>query len=209
MFKAMMSVLVVLMACVLVGCMKKPPIDLNELRANPAGGSQSSYSGNEDPFSAIDGDPLGGGFNVADSDAEIGTTGWAGTDQSLGGGLGGNFLSNASRSQYIIYFDYDRAEVKASERAKLDALAQEILADNAKGVIIEGHCDERGSDEYNRALSERRALAVKDYLATLGVAESGMQTISYGEDKPAVPNAQGESEHAKNRRVEFLVGTKK
>ena len=72
--------------------------------------------------------------------------------------------------------------------------------------MIEGHCDERGSDEYNRSLSERRSLAVKDYLASLGVNAARMRTVSYGEDRPDVPNARTEQEHQLNRRAQFLVG---
>ncbi|NLZ62585.1 MAG: OmpA family protein, partial [Lentisphaerae bacterium] len=69
--------------------------------------------------------------------------------------------------------------------------------------------DERGSDEYNRGLSERRALSVWEYLQTLGVAGDRMKTVSYGEDRPVVANATSESEHQQNRRAEFLLGTKK
>ena len=74
--------------------------------------------------------------------------------------------------------------------------------------MIEGHCDDRGSDEYNRALSERRSLAVRDYLVTLGIAAERMHTVSYGEDRPAVADAVTEADHQLNRRAEFLIGTR-
>ena len=74
------------------------------------------------------------------------------------------------------------------------------------GVVIEGHTDDRGSDEYNRALGERRALSVQQYLGLLGVADARMQTLSYGEDKPAVQNAVTDADHQRNRRAEFVIG---
>ncbi len=103
-----------------------------------------------------------------------------------------------------IYFAYDRSAVGATERPKLETLADFLDEHPDYEVIIEGHADNRGSDEYNRGLSERRALAVKEYLVDLGVNADRLQTIAYGEDKPAVPNATSESQHARNRRVEFV-----
>ena len=73
-------------------------------------------------------------------------------------------------------------------------------------MVIEGHCDSRGSDEYNRALGERRALAAKEYLLGKGVAESRIRTISYGEERPAVQGDDEES-RSKNRRDEFVAVT--
>lgn len=106
-----------------------------------------------------------------------------------------------------VYFAYDRATIGASERPKIETLAEFMTANSNYYVIIEGHCDERGSDEYNRALGERRALAVKDYLMSLGIADSRIQTLSYGEERPAVPDATTEAQHAKNRRCEFILGS--
>lgn len=103
-----------------------------------------------------------------------------------------------------VYFAYDRSTVGAAERPKLETLADFLDEHPDYEVIIEGHADNRGSDEYNRGLSERRALAVKEYLVDLGISADRLQTIAYGEDKPAVPNATSESQHARNRRVEFV-----
>ena len=72
--------------------------------------------------------------------------------------------------------------------------------------MIEGNCDSRGSDEYNRALGERRALAAKEYLVQHGIAESRIRTISYGEERPAV-QGDDEASRAKNRRDEFVALT--
>jgi len=105
-----------------------------------------------------------------------------------------------------VYFAYDRSTIGTSERPKIEALAGYLKANQTLSVVVEGHCDERGSDEYNRALGERRALAVRDYLVNLGIEPARVETVSYGEERPAVPNAETESEHAKNRRAEFVIG---
>lgn len=102
----------------------------------------------------------------------------------------------------MVYFDYDAFTLKPAARQALERNAAWLLANPPVKVIIEGHCDERGSDEYNLALGERRAVAVKHYLTTLGVATERLATISYGEERPAI-EGQGETAWSKNRRVEF------
>jgi peptidoglycan-associated lipoprotein len=102
-----------------------------------------------------------------------------------------------------VYFEYDRATVKPSETSKLDAIASYLKSGN-KIIRIEGHCDERGTEEYNRSLGERRALAVREYLARAGANPNYIDTISHGEDKPAAPG-HDQSAWAKNRRAEFLL----
>ena len=217
-----LSLAVVVSTVLLVGCTKKPKIDLTDLRNNPAGSGNGSLTdgdgfGDGGFVPGQDGDGFGDGANGLNglnggNGANGGNGGgaWVGTDQdALAGTVASDFLNGATKWEGIVYFAYDHAEVQPSERVKLDTLAQLLLADETKGVVIEGNCDDRGSDEYNRALSERRALSVKDYLTTLGVSENRMQTVSYGEDKPAVPNAQTEAEHQLNRRAEFLLGTLK
>ena len=101
----------------------------------------------------------------------------------------------------IIYFDFDRSEILESERANLRFNAKAIKAFRAR-VVVQGNTDERGSEEYNLALGERRAEAVKRYLVDLGVPAAKMRTVSFGEDRPAV---QGHDESAwrYNRRVDF------
>ncbi len=102
-----------------------------------------------------------------------------------------------------IYFAYDQDQVGASERVKLEKVADYMTKYAGVGVIIEGHCDERGSAEYNRALGERRALAVKQYLVNLGVPDARLKTISYGEERPAAMGT-GASIWTKNRRAELV-----
>jgi peptidoglycan-associated lipoprotein len=104
-----------------------------------------------------------------------------------------------------IYFDYDKFDLRADARAMLSKNAEAMLKTRtALKVRIEGHCDERGSAEYNLALGERRAKSAQQYLLTLGVQPDRLSVVSYGKEKPAV---QGSSEEAwaKNRRVEFVT----
>ncbi len=101
-----------------------------------------------------------------------------------------------------VYFDYDSAELRPDAIATLRDNAEKIKA--KPGVIIQvaGHCDERGTQEYNLALGERRALSVREHLIRLGVSGDRMITISYGEEFPRVEGT-GEAVWAKNRRCEF------
>ncbi|MBO5307780.1 MAG: OmpA family protein [Lentisphaeria bacterium] len=99
----------------------------------------------------------------------------------------------------IIYFAYDSDTLIASQRELLDKIADYLAANSTLGLVIEGHCDQRGTDEYNRALGERRANAIRAYLAGKGVADKRMKTVSYGKEKPAVTGS-GDSVWSKNRR---------
>ncbi|MEI7728037.1 MAG: OmpA family protein [Verrucomicrobiota bacterium] len=109
---------------------------------------------------------------------------------------------------YTLYFDFDRAAVKASERSKAEKVAAALKAKPEASVEIEGHCDERGTEEYNRSLGERRALAVREYLINLGIASDRVFTVSFGKDRPAVPS-HNDAAYAKNRRGEFVLLTPK
>jgi peptidoglycan-associated lipoprotein len=101
-------------------------------------------------------------------------------------------------------FDYDSAQIKVSERAKLDKAADYLKNKNTKaGVIVEGHCDERGSAEYNMTLGERRAVAARTYLTGLGVDGAKIQTKSLGKEKPVNPG-HDEAAWRVNRRAEFI-----
>ena len=107
-----------------------------------------------------------------------------------------------------VYFAFNQSLVGETEREKLEKLADYLERNEQYILVIEGHCDERGSEEYNRALGERRAIAVRDYLNRLGIDDSRIQTLSYGEDKPA-EYGDTERAHAQNRRAEFIVGLPK
>ncbi len=108
----------------------------------------------------------------------------------------------------IVYFQFDKCEVQATEQPKVETLAGILKKFPTYVVRVEGNCDERGSAEYNRGLGQRRAETVRDYLVKLGVEESRIDTLSNGLEKPAVKDAKSDAEHAKNRRDEFVIGTR-
>lgn len=107
-----------------------------------------------------------------------------------------------------IYFAYDQDRIGASEQMKLEKVADYLLQHKNIFLIVEGHCDERGSAEYNRALGERRALSVKQYMTNLGIADNRIKTISYGEERPAVMGTTPEI-FSKNRRAELIPARSK
>lgn len=101
----------------------------------------------------------------------------------------------------VFYFDFDQATLRPETRAALDAHIA-VFKNNNEKVRLEGHADERGTREYNMALGERRANAVANYMIINGVARYRIETVSYGEERPAV-SASNESAWSKNRRVEL------
>jgi peptidoglycan-associated lipoprotein len=105
----------------------------------------------------------------------------------------------ALMSEQTVYFDFDRSTVNADFYSILDKHAAFLAKNPGQSVVIEGHCDSRGTPEYNIALGELRAKSVQTYLLNAGVSSSQMTVVSYGEEKPAV-NGSTESAFAKNRR---------
>lgn len=105
-----------------------------------------------------------------------------------------------------VYFDFDRYDITPMMREVLATNAQALRQRSNFEVVIEGHCDERGTIEYNLALGDRRARAVKDYLVLLGVDGSRLSTVSYGKERPVNPD-HNEQAWAQNRRAEFVVRT--
>ena len=103
-----------------------------------------------------------------------------------------------------VFFDFDRYDLKPEGRSSVEALAAWLNSFPAVTLTLEGHADERGTREYNLALGERRANAVKDYLIALGINAGRLTTISYGEERPAVPGSYEEA-WAQNRRSQFVV----
>jgi peptidoglycan-associated lipoprotein len=103
-----------------------------------------------------------------------------------------------------ILFEYDKSSIPTSEFPKLEASAEWLAKNTSVRLTIEGNADERGSQEYNVALGDERATAVKKYLADRGVPQSRMETLSYGEEKP-VCRDENESCWQKNRRAQFVM----
>ncbi len=102
----------------------------------------------------------------------------------------------------IVYFDFDSYAVKPEYQSLLDAHARYLKSHNATRVMIEGHTDERGGREYNLALGQKRAEAVRRALGLIGVPDAQMEAVSLGKEKPAVQGSSEEA-YAKNRRVEL------
>jgi peptidoglycan-associated lipoprotein len=175
------------------GCRKKP------VNPTPLPGARTGNVGDAGPGGAIKppepmstepgvpGGPIGHVSNPADAHA-----GWIEDAQTL--------------KTDTVYFDFDRSAIKTGEQPKVAAVADYLKANSAAAVKVEGNCDERGTEEYNRSLGERRALAVREELIRLGVDPTRVDTISYGKDRPA---AQGHDEAAwkQNRRDDFVVLT--
>ena len=131
----------------------------------------------------------------------------SGTDITSTGGNGdrpGGMTGELNHGQFApIYFDYDSARVRPSEDPKLQTVAA-YLKSNPGKLVVEGHCDERGTAEFNRALGEKRALAAREELVKQGADGSRITTISYGSDRPA-DMGHDEAAWSKNRRCEFVV----
>ncbi|UCZ55637.1 peptidoglycan-associated lipoprotein Pal [Desulfurispirillum indicum] len=104
---------------------------------------------------------------------------------------------------YTVHFDFDRSSIRPDARKVLDNNIAYLKNNPNARIVIEGHCDERGSSDYNLALGDRRAQSVKDYLVTGGIDASRLTTISYGKERPVDPRSN-EWAWQKNRRGEFI-----
>ena len=166
-----------------------------------------------------DGDPLDGmgGKDVATVDDDAAKNGLQNAGADINGikGDDGQFATGVPFDQdpnFVrctdvdfepVYFGFDASNLQPSEMSKIEAVATH-LKQTGRVVIVEGNCDERGSNEYNLSLGEIRAIAIQKYLADLGVNVQSVQTKSYGEEKPAVVGSN-EGAWSKNRRGEFAV----
>jgi peptidoglycan-associated lipoprotein len=181
-----LALLAVASALVFAGCSKKP--------IRP------------DPGATVLGPAAGGAGGINPMDINAGDLGL--TDPSASGltSRGDGVIETEDMIKGLIqpvYFDYDQSAIRASERSKLQA-AQEHLASNPQHrILLEGHCDWRGTAEYNLGLGDRRAGAASQFLATLGVAASRIETLSKG-DLEAVENAS-EDQMSRDRRVEIII----
>jgi len=133
-------------------------------------------------------------------------------EPTTGGGIpmGGQELyqnmvqDRATLAADTVHFAFDSAVIRDSERANLQAVASALASDSSTKLLIEGNCDERGTEEYNRSLGERRALAAREALAKLNVDPMRVFTRSYGKDKPVDPG-HDEAAWKQNRRDDFVL----
>jgi peptidoglycan-associated lipoprotein len=117
------------------------------------------------------------------------------TDKSVGG-------TGPAGVAHVVFFDYDSFVVRAEARPVIESHARFLQANKQRKANLEGHTDERGGREYNLALGQKRAEAVRQALTLLGVSDAQMEAVSYGKEKPAAQGAS-EADYAKNRRVEI------
>lgn len=135
-------------------------------------------------------------------------------DPTKGEGIaaaGGDFTNwKENREEFAaqtVYFDFDKSNIKPGEIKKLEEVAKRMKESfQGKALRIEGHCDERGTEEYNRALGDRRALSVRESLVQLGVSADMLPTITFGEEKPA-DSGHDDAAWKKNRRAELILLT--
>lgn len=188
-----------------VGCSKKP----KNLTPLPAGQSGAPAPTDSVPFDGTGGTSPGAG-RLPGSENGVGGTDLNNTGSGLGSDLNPNLDSrNKLENREIfandnVYFDFDKFNVKPQYTANINKVADYLKAHPTDSLLVEGHTDDRGTEEYNLALGERRALSVRDRLVSAGVSGDRITTISYGKEKPAVIGNTEEA-HAKNRRGVFVL----
>jgi peptidoglycan-associated lipoprotein len=125
-------------------------------------------------------------------------------EESLDSNSTGISEGRTSAPMLPVYFDFDASEIKGDQESRIQVNADFLNKKQDVNIRIEGNCDPRGTNEYNMALGERRALAAKKYLVNLGVADSRMSTVSYGEERMLI-TGQDELSWAQNRRDDFVI----
>ncbi len=190
--RARLGVLVTMVAAAALlsaGCSsKRPP-------AVSAGGTRATPPPSEAGAGHL-GQPVDSGPDVRPLDDESAQ----GRDLTAGDGANG-----AGGPLADVFFGYDAADLSDEARAALGRHAQWLQAHPGVKVTIEGHCDERGTVDYNLALGDQRARAVHDYLVSLGVAAERLSSVSLGKERP-IDNGRDEAAWARNRRAHFAVG---
>jgi peptidoglycan-associated lipoprotein len=150
---------------------------------------------------------VGCASNKPKNDQDAAADGANGANAGLTLELNGDSDSSKAGGLKTVYFDFDSSNIEGDTKSALQGNADYLKANANVDIQIEGHCDERGGRQYNLALGERRAKAVRDYLVALGVESKRLSTISYGSERP---KAEGSSEEAwsQNRRANFVVTAK-
>ena len=175
------------------GCRKGPQ------KPTPLPGSYAGKVPNE-PGS---GDPLGKSSNSNGTGVESGKL--PGEPTALGKPAHDGWAENAETFKAnTVHFAFDSSVLRSSDASNVRSVADHLKSNSAQAVRVEGHCDERGTEEYNRSLGERRALAIREELIKLGISGDRVDTISYGKDRPADPG-HTDAAHEKNRRGEFIL----
>jgi outer membrane protein OmpA-like peptidoglycan-associated protein len=175
-----------------VGCQTKKPTPVTKLPdrnpnvADVGPGAPSTPSLDEKAIDANNIRPTGVSQDITDRSKWVRSSGQFGAD--------------------TVHFDYDSSAVKASEKAHVTALADYLRSNPSTAIEVQGHCDERGTEEYNRSLGERRAIALREEIVRMGIEANRVDTISFGKDHP-VDTATTDAARRKNRRGEFVLLT--
>ena len=185
-------VLAALMAATSTGCKTKPK------NITPIPGGNSSVAGSGSLLGRDSSGTVNGGGDVVTVD-QSGNIGLSDLDE-----FENMLMDRDALAAQTVYFEVDRSEIHPDDLGKVEAVAGILAQDAQNKVLIEGHCDERGTEEYNRALGERRALSVRDALSGLGVSADRVRTMSFGEDRPADPDLN-DAAYSRNRRGEFVL----
>ena len=223
-----LAVLTLFAAVTVTGCATKKPKDVTPItglptRVSPTQPTEPPIKNTITPTAPLDSLPPGGiggtpttpirstppvpttitpeQFTPTNPTTPIGAGGGPVADP---GTFDGMIMDRAVFAADSVHFDYDKSIVKASEVGKLKPVVAALKAAPQNKLLIEGHCDERGTEEYNRALGERRALAIRTHLVKAGISPDRLRTLSYGEDKP-LELGHTEAAWAKNRRGELVL----
>lgn len=173
-------VLTVIVAAALAGC--SSPVKLDDVPVQDKSGTSASAIGAQ-----------GAGAGAGN----VGQSSVAPVDLSKS-----NDMAGGPSGARTVYFDYDSYSIQPNEQTTIENNARYLRADRNRKTVIEGHTDERGGREYNLALGQKRSEAVRRALGLLGVADSQMEAVSFGKEKPAVQGSD-EAAYAKNRRAEI------
>ncbi|WP_286238983.1 peptidoglycan-associated lipoprotein Pal [Neptuniibacter halophilus] len=147
------------------------------------------------------------GSKTSEGSATAGTDTGSTQGVSQGTGVSGSSMSDVANLQTVFYFDFDKSVVRAAGFEDLEKHAAYLAANPSAQVVLEGHADERGTREYNIALGERRAKAVERFMQVNGASASQIETVSFGEEKPAILG-HSEASWSQNRRVELKYVTR-
>ena len=189
------------------GCKKKP------YNVTPLPNAGAKTGGGRDITGPGANPPLTGGTPIPPSNPATGETTTPTTTSKPTEGIAQQFTDRSQwpRNEEIfksdtVHFDFDSSVVKSGEKSKVAAVGDYLKTNPSNAVEIQGHCDERGTEEYNRSLGERRALALREELVRLGIEPNRIDTISYGKDRPEDPG-HDEAAWSKNRRGVFILLT--
>jgi peptidoglycan-associated lipoprotein len=186
-YRLLGMILCLMIVAALIGCQRKVVTTEDTLSQAPAG--QSSTAGTGEGAGWREEDIAGSGARDLGSAEEFTTA-------------DGVLMNRERFVNADIFFEFDSSTLSAEAESILRAKAEWMRRNPSLAIVIEGHCDNRGTTEYNLALGERRAESVKSFLIDLGIAETRIRTISYGEERPLV-RGDNEEAWAKNRRAHF------